>query len=399
MSPRRYLLWMASTVLAMELAALALAVTVDPYRMFGTRPILVLTALKPRIYQQTGIAKTYALERVRPNTVLLGNSRTEIGLDPASPVWPADMRPVFNASEAGRGLFIEWRMLQEAVAAGPLEHAVLGLDIIDFISVGDGAQGPAPVDADEKRLLVDRAGHANAMRQAQMLRDRIASTLTIDAVADSLVTLFDQNPETSVTMTRDGFNPLHEYRVLARRVGYAGLFEQKNAVYRAQYSDYPKRDFADPAANSSFQSLGRIIATARDRNLKLVLYIHPYHADYLEMLHALGLWPSFEAWKRALVAVVAAAKRGGSDIVLYDFSGYDRFSTEHVPPPGDLRSEMRWYWEPGHYKSALGDQILRRILGLDDGWGRVLDPATIEPALADIDRERQDFLTRLNSMR
>ena len=41
---------------------------------------------------------------------------------------------------------------------------------------------------------------------------------------------------------------------------------------------------------------------------------------------------------------------------------------------------MRWYWEPGHYKSALGERILERIVHGRTHFGRILTEANIESA-------------------
>ena len=90
------------------------------------------------------------------------------------------------------------------------------------------------------------------------------------------------------------------------------------------------------------------------------------------MLGDLRLWESFEDWKRHLVRQVAELQHGSVDIKIFDFSGYNEFTTEPVPYPGDIKSEMRWYWEPGHYKSALGERILERIVHGQTHFGRVL---------------------------
>ena len=42
--------------------------------------------------------------------------------------------------------------------------------------------------------------------------------------------------------------------------------------------------------------------------------IHPYHADFLDMLDYFGFWESLEDWKRHLVAQVADLDPGGTDI-------------------------------------------------------------------------------------
>ena len=111
MRPLAYLSWVAGSILTLAALSVALTMIVDPYRLFGTAEIAGWTALKPRIYEQTGIAKTYQLERVVPAILLLGNSRIEIGLNPGSAQWPRDSGPVFNAAEAGTGLFTAWRRL------------------------------------------------------------------------------------------------------------------------------------------------------------------------------------------------------------------------------------------------------------------------------------------------
>ena len=393
MRPVGFLLGVGATALGLALAAIALTIWVDPYRMFGTPVTPGWTALKPRIYQQTGIAKTYQLERVAPRTLLLGNSRIEIGLDPQSHEWPGDAQPVFNAAEDGRGLPLALAMLREAIAVRVPDTVVLGLDILDFLENPSSPGKPPPPGADLRRLLVDSGGAPNPQRRMQVWRDRLASTLTIGAVFDSLDTLFDQDPMTSVTMTPQGFNPLHQYRVYVARSGYHELFAQKSATYEAEYRRYPAPDFADPHQYQSFRYLRRIIELAAKHRIRLILYIHPYHADYLEMLHRVGLWPSFEDWKRALVRVVEAENRVlPAKVPLYDFAGYDRFTTEPVPPPGDRHSKMRWYWESAHYKSALGDRILARIFGGAEDFGCRLTPSDIEDRLAAIRDMRLRFL-------
>lgn len=387
-----YLAWLAGTVAVLAVVVLVLTITVDPYRMFGTPTVRGWTELKPRAYEQMGIAKTYQLERIAPRTLLLGNSRTEIGLDPGSPRWTTAQRPVFNAAEAGGGIFTSLLMLREALAVRPPKTIVLGVDFLDFL----GSSGtPVTPKTDERRLLVDRDGRANPSRKYQIWRDRLASTLTIDALADSVMTLVNQDAASSATITSLGFNPLREYVVFVARDGYHGLFSQKNAILRKQYALYPKPDFAHPSLIASYRCLVEIMQIAAKRGIPLVLYIHPYHADYLEMLHDLALWPSFEAWKRVIVAAVERTRTAmPSDIRLVDFSGYDEFSTEPVPPPGDRSSQMQWYWEPAHYKSALGEHILAAIFRDELNFGRDLTSANIERVLAEIREQRARFVVQ-----
>src|ERR1700680_698269 len=104
MRPISFFAVLVATACGLALLTIGLALWVDPYRMYGTPETPGWTALKPRIYEQIGIAKTYQLDRVAPTTLLLGNSRVEIGFDPESRLWPAGAQPVFNAAQAGMGL-------------------------------------------------------------------------------------------------------------------------------------------------------------------------------------------------------------------------------------------------------------------------------------------------------
>lgn len=193
-------------------------------------------------------------------------------------------------------------------------------------------------------------------------------------------------------MTPFGFNPLHEYRVFAERIGYQGLFSQKNAVYRRQYAGYGQPDFAHPKRIAAYRDFLSILQQAIGNHIPVIAYIHPYHADFLLMLEQVNLWDSFETWKRVVVNAVAQTTGDSPGaITLFDFSGFNQFTTEPVPAAGDRKTEMSWYWEPGHYKSALGEQMLATVFHEGSQFGHILTPGNIESVLSEIRRERAEF--------
>ena len=376
-------------MLALSAACAAFTVAVDPYRMYGTMPLTGWTALKPRIFEQGAIAKTYQLQRIRPITLLLGNSRVQVGFDPDSPLWPQNARPVFNAGLAGVGMEMSAALLREAIAVGPPRSVFLALDLQDFLRPPIPADTPLPAPgADERRLLVGRDGKPNPDRAMQIWRDRIATALSLDALEDSVMTLSSQDAAGGITLTPAGFEPKRDYEQYVAQNGFHGLFAQKNVAYDRQYRQYPHPNFADVSSNAGFRVLDNIIRLAAQHDITLTLFIHPYHADFLEMLHRVGLWDSFEGWKRALVRVTAGAT---GTLQLFDFSDYDAISTERVPPAGDRRTEMRWYWEAGHYRSALGQHVLAAMLDAN-GSDRLLMPATVECRLAAIRMAREAYV-------
>ena len=368
---RQYLRIAAAAIGVAAFASIGLTVAVDPYRCFGTPGIHGITERKPRATQRAELAKTYLLDRVRPRTLLLGNSRMEVGLDPDSGSWPARLRPVFNAALAGHDLRSAEQFLREALAGAPKpELVILGLDFQDFIGAPPDAPDPPP-DEEDARLRVDALGHANRQRTLRVWTDVLDATLNLDAVTDSLLTLLDQSAD-SRTMTKLGFDPLHEYAAFARREGYRRLFDQKDDVYRSEYARFAPSDFAQPIRNIEFRTLSRIIDEAARSDVRLVLVTYPYHRDYLDMLHRLGLWQSFEDWKRAVVRIAGRHEARGGMVTVYDFAQYNAITAEPVPAAGDRHAVMQWYWEAGHFKSTLGDRIIARVTRSDSDFGTEL---------------------------
>ena len=80
---RRHLLTVLVATVVLLAAVALFNMLVDPYRMYSdTR------AKRPYTQQQANVLKGYWLGRNTFNTLLLGNSRVEIGFDPEDPAWP-----------------------------------------------------------------------------------------------------------------------------------------------------------------------------------------------------------------------------------------------------------------------------------------------------------------------
>ena len=68
-----------------------------------------------------------------------------------------------------------------------------------------------------------------------------------------------------------------------------------------------------------------------------------------------------------------------------------------MPAPSDTTTEMRWYWEAGHFKKALGDALLAQMFdasGSGAPWGRHLTTANIDAELQAQRTARDDYASR-----
>lgn len=377
---RRFLVLTGIVFAALAAFSIIFCVYVDPYRMYGTDRI----TNKPQIYERASLAKAYMLERVRPATLILGNEAVEAGLDPASQDWPDVSSPIFNAAGPDVDTFMAWRLLQHDIAAKPPQIVILGLDFLDFVK----AQDIEAKRDGEARLLTGRDGKPNTSRSIQLWMDFVATTLSRQAIVDSIETFRLRNAASTLTMSKLGFNPSRGYDALLHSSGAEALFSHYDDIYREQYRSSVPSYFYSPLRNPQFRALAKIVSLAKQNDIRLILYVPPYHSRYLEILHETGFWPSFEAWKRALVRTIDDAAGNRRDLVsLYDFSGYDDISGERVPAPGDTQAEMRWYRDSAHYTPALGSLMIASMMTGSPVLGKELNDDTLE---SDLERVRRD---------
>src|SRR5690606_18818003 len=113
------------TILIMAVVAGAFNFAVDPYGFHQAPRVIGFNSAKPRLADRVRLSKPYDVLRVAPQSLILGNSRAELGLDPSSPHWPADLRPVYNLSQPGSSLEMQYRLFQHAATGGNVKAVVL----------------------------------------------------------------------------------------------------------------------------------------------------------------------------------------------------------------------------------------------------------------------------------
>ena len=135
-----------------------------------------------------------------------------------------------------------------------------------------------------------------------------------------------------------------------------------------------------------------IVRVCRDDHIDLRIAIMPVHAVELECLYASGRWPEFEAWKTGLVNVLAEEGVEGK-FPLWDFTGYRGFASESVPPPGDVTTRMKYFFENSHCTPVLGALMLDAMFGPpgSNQFGLKLDRTNLAPHLRGILQDREVY--------
>jgi hypothetical protein len=388
-STGRYCIVWVVTLVATLAAVAIFDALVDPYDVIGSTRTEGFNLLKSEADAHTRLTKPYQIERVRPGAVILGTSRAQVGLDPENRVWPEAVRPVYNFGTPGANLPTLYRELQDAGSLGSVKLAVITLDFENFLSADTK---PDLTPEEDQRMLVTADGKPNTAWPPRRARDIFFATLTLGALEDSVATIIDQHKKYVPDVTPEGRWTEAAFEEAVSADGYYELFRQKEANYAQRNAQIASKLADQPNAVAGIDVVRHMLDYCHAHGIRPLLIIPPYHADLLEIFDKAGLWAPFEDWKRDLVRLSEQYSRSGIPVPLWDFSGYDRYSTETVPAKGDRRAVVNWFWEAGHFKRALGDLMLQRIFtGMPPDLGVELAPDTIDRQIEKTRVARDDY--------
>jgi len=381
-------IWSIALVTVLVLVA-GLNTAVNPYDLFPWRRIPGINVLKPAIKNHAALTKAYQIERVRPVTVVLGTSRAYLGIDSASAAWPSTYRPVYNyglpGTTMGRSML---RELREAWSTGNVRHAVAFLDFPAFFAPDPPARG----EEDELRLMYLDDGAPNPNWRMQRLNDTFLSVFTLSALTDSVTTILSQRGGDRVLDLRpDGTSTDADFANAARAEGMNAVFAQKDEYDLARLPIFQRilADWRGPMPNMDI--IREMIRFCQVHDISLTLILGSSHADGMEIYRRAGFWPRIEQIKVDLAALVTEAN--SETITAWDFLEYAPYTTERLPPRGDRVTNLQWFWEPVHFKRALGDIMLHRVfLGTPADFGAPLTTATVDARNQAVREQQRAFI-------
>ncbi len=352
---------------------------IDPYRVFGTPDLQGLTAVKPDFVEHLRLTTPYAIERVRPQILLLGTSRVGRGLSTSHPALKG-LR-TYNAALPAVSLYEAWRTLQHANVVNPLRVVVLGLDNRMFYADTDG-QGAFS----ERRMAVDSSGARQRNPFAARLPDYASSLVSTDALLSSARVVRYQGwarlslePNGQWVATTNEFDSYHGFRAMTR-----------NTLDR--YRRYASGRFDMTRAA---EPLREILRLCHRQDIELRMFIPPAHAWHWEAMRLMRMTARFDEIRREIVRVNAevAAEFGRKPFPVLDFSGYR--GPNIVPAPKDPSDASLWYAESVHFTPTLGGVVLDELMAdrvLENGFGQPVGVENIESHLTRWHADRMRYV-------
>lgn len=352
---RRFLYWFAISVLAGIVLTVTFVLMVDPYDQYRLIARPGFNLVKPGLARYQNELKLAKAVRMNPDVLILGHSRAEVGLDPEAAALVRRGLSAYNLAIPGSGIANARKQMEYLRQNGIRPKVIiLGMEFLDFM------QAPS------KNNVSVATNHSNvASPAANPWFWHFDTLFSLASVSDAVRTLLIQHDQEVETITSRGFNPLKQYRPIARDEGYYSLFQQR-AQENAKV--YLKKS-AGSLVLDDFAHLRAILDIAAELGSEVKLIIYPYHAQTLALFEETGLWPAFEEWKKVITKEIVAARTqySGANIALFDFSGYGSYNCEKIPARGDRTSTTEWYWEAGHFKGELGAIMLESLLPLSEG--------------------------------
>ncbi|NOQ63556.1 MAG: hypothetical protein GQ582_03490 [Methyloprofundus sp.] len=336
--------------------------SIDPYMIFQSPRIEGFNDKKIAAANRSKLYKPYNVTTIQPKTLIVGNSRPEMGLDPESSCWPTEYGTVYNLTFPGSSSYGQVRALYHAIATNSVKNILLAVDFADFLTLHTKPKNTywsAQNSEFFNRLLVDEQLKKNPSYNQNKIIDYASALFSLNALNDSISTLMLQS-KNSINRTVLGFNPARDYQEIIQHEGAWILFEQKQKELKKRFEKTGLNIYDADKWSTELEGIKRVLQLSADKNIHLTLFINPYHYTYLEEIRTSGYWGEFESFKRRLTAVVEEYSNGKVD--LWDFSLYSKYTLSPVPQKHSKTTQLGWFWEPAHYKSGLGELMLADML-------------------------------------
>ncbi len=400
---RPYCILLAAVAVVLLIVLGGFNALVDPFAMYRAVEIPGFNTNKPETQHRVRLYKAFEIERVKPQTVLLGSSRTHTGLRCSHPALSRLDGPCYNLAFPGARTKEIYSYLLHAQSIRPLKHVILGLDIYHASS------GLASTRSDYDPLLLyspERPRWFNVITADMRLLTHF------DTLSASITTLQLQKHPVPNFFAPDGqrradvfFHHVHPTfmrdgpRAYFDAMDRQAMRDQQGARPLKNPSGSSSESPVDPA-ESSLAYIRRIVEFCRSQHIDLRIFITPTHVHQSEISVALKGEASLGGGKRLLVQLLAedaARFPNRPPVPLMDFNDYSSVTTDPLPPIGG-HQEMRFYWDSSHFKEIVGDYILDRLFAVSTAdppapfdFGVILNTKTLDAVLARVRQSRAEY--------
>lgn len=395
---RKYLLGLAGIFTALVLSVGCYNLLVDPYSFFNVVSIPGFNTYKT-YGLKLRLRKPVHIYQRRPEILILGSSRGgHLRCDYLTP----DVDRCYNASLRGITPYESYRELEHAIAMGHVQRVAWKISYATFAEMDLLKEG-----LEESNLAHENDGVTFELRK-KMLDRFLYSLFSWETLRDSRLSVFYQDkPYGWFSTDIWSFEPDGSWRTYP-----TARVQQDPQWYYAQHTKHwrlssgsmvtqltqLKRvvDANPPEIERNYMYFAKSLDLIYRHHIQLDILFSPEHASYLQLINETGLWPFAEAWKKRIIAIneQVAAANGQAPYRVWDFGGFNEYSTERTWEELKPGESMQWYEDIVHFNEQLGRKMFEAINQppQPDSWYDVVDSHNIDEHLAKLRRERDRYL-------
>jgi len=367
MTPKQFVIRFISATLLLLVVIGLFNRIVDPFWYFQDIEIKGFNAVKLEFRNYERHIKPHWLVRDQPEAIILGNSFSEIGFDPNNAFFTDHGRlKGMNYAFAGA----PWDMVQcqfeFAVTHAPIKRALIGFHP-DNLPVANCAKDFALI------------GQINL---GELL-------LSIPSLRSSIETIRNQKYG-KPSHTREG---MYFYNRDRNQVDYNfGADYQRLLKYKPKCSnaintpDIPFNSVAESTLDLS--GLRKMIRTAKEHGVELVLFAYPHHAYNEEWDRQCGEEVAHWHPMKQIVKLIEA-EATPDQVRAWQFYGYNDITAELIG------TTAKYWQDPRHFNFEVGNMMLADMFNETlnkPEFGRPLVSKNIEADYQDLLQERAEYL-------
>lgn len=375
MTPKKYLILFLCSFFVLSALVVGTNIVIDPYSVIGTPRFNGLNQYKVDINSRVRLSKSYQPLRSDFNTLIVGNSRVEMGIDPENKCLSLNGKKTYNLGIPGAGVGYQAASALNLVYQKPIKTILISVDFTDFLvmskkSVPETYSGIPKLS----NISLEADGSQNRDYQWSYVKDHYQAIYSLDAFLSSLKTVLLQSPY-GPSRNESGFNPAMDFVEMTSAEGVGRLFKQKENELESKYMKGWGLYYSGGELSYDFSYLEEFITRTTEKGVKVVVFTNPLHENFWGIMDRSGLMEQNEIFLNEVKAILS---RSGNDLVdFWDFSGDSPFIHENVIEARKNGVGLKWFWEPAHYKKELGDIMVETMFSEACGTKQVFGEQVI----------------------
>lgn len=344
---RKYILSLMVGIVVFGAGVISFNMIVDPYHIWNIYSKIGVNYYSIKDSSLERIVKPIRFLQYQPDTVFFGESTLNYSINPDY-YTELTGKSSYNLSiNAARIYEIRRYVEYAAMNDKNLKHVIVGLEFNQFL---DAKPLPSTMPGFDEVQLSQK--HITGDNFCKM-------TFSLQACEDSFQTILENRSHRYEYRTYTDRGKLTDERV-------ASIYDASD--FFGEMRDWHSREgfLRDVTlSNERLDELRYIVNFCKENNIKLTLFIPPYHSILMEAL--LGKLPTiYDEWERQIVQIAP----------VMDFTSYNDITmSRDMPNP--------FFWNAWHMKSSLGNLVIDRLAGnlsanMPDDFGIMVTPANVD---------------------